>query len=257
MLNTLRCEHLNVVAGHKILCADLNWTVKCGEVWGILGPNGAGKTTLLQTLAGLKSATRPNIFLEQNPLSSFATRDLARVIGILFQDFHDHFPQTIWDYCVTARFPHLSYFSKLKLRDYKKILFALKQTALWEYRDMPIHHLSGGEKRRLSIAGILAQSPIFYLLDEPTNHLDVPHQLKILQSFGHLARTKGAGIIMSLHDMNLVEQFCDHVLLMFGNGNYLQGLTKNVLTNEHLSILYQYPIVSFTHNGRRIWHTKT
>ena len=111
------------------------------------------------------------------------------------------------------------------------------RTILDNLADRDILTLSGGERRRLAIAQVLTQSPDVYLLDEPTNHLDPQHQLDTLRIFRQAA-DGGAGVIASLHDVNLAVRFADRCLLLFGDGRWQLGESSKVLNEETLSELF-------------------
>ena len=227
------------IDGHTI-CKHLDLTVQTGQSWGVLGANGSGKTTLLQTLAGLRPVNLGEIWLNESKLNHLSPITIAQSIAILFQDFIDTFPQTVWDYCKTSRYPHLAYFKKESQHDLHIVMQALELMDLHFLKKRPISHLSGGEKQRLALASVLAQTPDIYLLDEPTNHLDVRHQMLVLRYFYQLAMANSAAVMMSLHDVNLAQRFCTHILLLFPDGHSLQGCTPEILTAANLSSLYQH-----------------
>jgi len=114
--------------------------------------------------------------------------------------------------------------------------------------------LSGGERRRLAIAQVLAQRPDIYLLDEPANHLDPQHELDILALFRRIA-DQGGAVITSLHDVNLAARFADQCLLLFGNVRWLLGPSDEVLSEANLSRLYETPIQAIEWRGHRFFFT--
>lgn len=234
----LQANHLTVEIANKIICRDLNWQVFAGEVWGILGANGSGKTTLLHTLAKLHDGFFGELFLRKNDIHSYTQKEISQQMGILLQDTQAHFPRSVFDYCIEGRYPHLSYFTRLSEADFSIAKIALQDMDLIAQADQNVQTLSGGERRRLAIATLLAQTPQVYLLDEPTNHLDWRHQVKVLNHFKSLAQHQANAVIMSLHDVHLAQQFCHKILMLFGDGSYLQGDTQQVLTVENLSRLY-------------------
>lgn len=235
----MNIKNATITIAHKIICQQLNLELRPGEMWGILGPNGSGKTTLLHTLAGLHAITSGDIWLGPDKLTTLSPKKIAKQLAILFQDTHPIFPQTVWDYCLDARYPHLSYFKKMSEQDQAIVEHALQIMELLPFKQQLITRLSGGEKRRLAIAALLAQTPRIYLLDEPTNHLDIRHQLSTLRHFRDLAEKKSAIVMMTLHDMNLAQQFCNRVLLLFPDRSTIQGNTSDILTTENLTRLYQ------------------
>ncbi|MBA3662466.1 MAG: ABC transporter ATP-binding protein [Gammaproteobacteria bacterium] len=232
-------------------------TLKACEIWGIVGPNGCGKSTLLHALCNLHKPDQGNIFLNNERLETLHPKAVAKQLGILLQEYQPLFPQTVLDYCLGARFPHLGYFERVAKQDKMLVQIALEQVDLLKQQQRTIHELSGGEKRRLQIASLLVQAPTIYLLDEPTNHLDIHYQIKILNLFANLAQNQHATVMMVLHDLNLVQAFCNHVLLIFPEGKTLQGETAEVMTETNLSLLYQHPIYQAHHGMRRLWQAGT
>ena len=102
--------------------------------------------------------------------------------------------------------------------------------------------LSGGERRRLALATLLVQDPQLFLLDEPVNHLDVQHQIAALDLLTRLTREKSKTLLMVLHDVNLAARYCDFLLLLFGEGETLQGPARELLTEVNLQRLYNHPL---------------
>ena len=237
----LTTKNLTLTIAKKTLCRDLTLEIQPGEIWGILGPNGCGKSTLLHTLAGLLAANG-EIILHGKKLADLSRKTIARHIGILFQQCHDLFPQTVYEFCRSGRYPYLNYFGWENEKDTDIVHQALETMELTELKHKNIQHLSGGERRRLSIATLIAQTPTLYLLDEPTNHLDLRHQVKTLTYFRSIANSQSISAFISLHDINLAAQFCDRILMLTGDGRFILGQTKNMLTEENLSFLYQQPL---------------
>lgn len=252
----LSIDNLSIFIGKKQICKNLTLTLTPKKVWGILGPNGCGKTTLLHTFAGLHPFANGTISLAGMHLTSLKKKAIAQKIGVLFQDFSLFFKQTVWEYCLLARYPQKPYFSTVNQYDQAIIFDALKKTALLNYQHRSINELSGGEKKRLAIAALLIQTPMLYLLDEPTNHLDLRYQTRLLQVFCDLAHQHGATIVVALHDINLAARYCDAILLHFPNGNIWQGEKEEMLTPENLSHLFQVPFVRVSDGKRSFWYSE-
>lgn len=228
----------------------LSLELQRGETWGILGPNGCGKTTLLLTIAHLFKPKSGNILLQQQHLSHLSIKTIAKHIGFLKQEPKFPSEQTVWEYCAAARFPHLPYWQRVSFED-KVVQEALIQMKLQNYRHRRINTLSGGEKKRVSIAALLAQTPTIYLLDEPTNHLDIHFQFHTLKLLRHIATQ--SVVIMSLHDVNLAQQYCDKILMLFANGNYIAGNKQSVLTSHNVSELYLHPMQCIEQGEKKFW----
>jgi iron complex transport system ATP-binding protein len=116
---------------------------------------------------------------------------------------------------------------------------ALAELGLLHLAERSCMDLSGGESRRLALAAVLVQDPEILLLDEPTNHLDPANQVTILNVLAERVRSDQKAAIMALHEVNLATCYCSHVLLLFGDGQWLAGTTDNLLTAENLSRLYR------------------
>lgn len=144
---------------HKLICNDLTLNIQLGDVWGVLGPNGCGKSTLLHALAGIQPLTQGEIKLDDKTLTQLPIKYIARNIAILLQDTPYYLPQTIYEHVLTARFPHTAYFKRISAKDHDIVLEALTVMTLQDYATRSSLALSGGEKQRLAIASVLAQTP--------------------------------------------------------------------------------------------------
>jgi iron complex transport system ATP-binding protein len=94
----------------------------------------------------------------------------------------------------------------------------------------------------MEIAMLLAQAPDLALLDEPSNHLDPDQQILMLRLLRDRFTQPGRASIMVLHDINLAMRFCDHLLLLKGNGQQLSGPAREIATEENIHWLYQHPV---------------
>ncbi len=240
----LQTQQLQVSIAGKTICQALDLTIERGQCWGILGSNGAGKTTLLHTIAGLRPAASGTILIDGKSLTTLARRAVAQRIGVLFQDAHDAFPDTVLNTVLIGRHPHLKAWGFESAEDIALAQRALAATGLGGLEQRLISTLSGGERRRVALATVLAQDPVLYLLDEPVNHLDLHQQIAALELLKARLRDDGKAVMMSMHDVNLAARYCDHMLLLFGDGTLVQGLAREVLNQAGLERLYQHPIVS-------------
>ena len=243
MIPLLEARRISVLAGEKKICSELNVKVERGERWGILGINGAGKTSLLLALCGILPISSGEIRLKGKPLQDMKRREIALVLGLLFQDSEDHFPSSVLETALIGRHPHIDPWKSESDLDEKIALESIRAVALSGMEKRMANTLSGGERRRLALAALLAQDPELYLLDEPTNHLDIRHQFSMLELMAEKTKS-GKSLIMILHDPNLAERYCDHALLLFEDGAILSGKKEAVLNEANLSRLYRYPMVS-------------
>jgi iron complex transport system ATP-binding protein len=229
------------IAG-KSVCTGLELRVARGERWAVLGVNGVGKTTLLRTLAGLRAPRAGEVALDGSPLAGLGGRERARRRGMLFQSEQDEFEATVIEAVLAGRHPHVAPWAWESAADVAAARAALERVALAGFDDRRLGSLSGGERRRVSIAALLAQDPALLLLDEPTSHLDLHHQVAILDVLAAAATPHGKALVMSLHDVNLAARYCTHALLLFGGGRTEQGPVPEVLEPATLSRLYAHPV---------------
>jgi iron complex transport system ATP-binding protein len=252
-MSMLETRALKVTIGDTAVCRDLDLTINAGERWCILGCNGAGKTTLLLTLAGLRPPQAGRIALQQQALSALPRRQIARQVGILFQDQTDAFPASVLDTVLTGRHPWLGPLQWEGAADLQKARTALQAVGLAGIEQRSVTTLSGGERRRLGIATLLTQDPQLLFLDEPTNHLDIHHQIRTLQLVSDLAADGNRALLLVMHDLNLAARYCNRFLLLFGAGETAQGNSAEVLTRPNLERLYQHPLLPLQGPQGEVW----
>ena len=223
--------------------ASGSFELQRGELIAVLGQNGSGKTLSLLTLAGLRDADTGSVRIGANDMQSSSRAAVARQLALLPQDVEDIFPATVIDTVIIGRHPHIGKLRWESAADYAIANRALDTMGLADLAQRDVLTLSGGERRRLSIAQVLAQQPEIYLLDEPTNHLDPQHQLDAMRIF-RAAADDGAGVIATLHDINLAVRFADRCLLLFGDGRWELGPSGEILSEERLSELFATPMES-------------
>ncbi|AMN45827.1 iron complex transport system ATP-binding protein [Steroidobacter denitrificans] len=237
----LTCHRLTVeVAGHPLV-HELELSVHAGTMTCILGRNGTGKTLTLHTLAGLRAPAGGEIKIGTQRIDTLSRRELALSLGLLLQGTEDPFPSSVLDTVLVGRHPHIGFWAWENENDRVASRAALAAVGMESFAQRDVATLSGGERRRVAIASLLAQNPDLFLLDEPLNHLDPHHQMDVLKLMKERTRA-GHAVMMSLHDAGLAARFADHALLLFGGGEWLSGPSREVLTEETISRLYGVPV---------------
>lgn len=249
---TLASRSLGIRAGARQLVSELSIEFRAGELTAILGRNGCGKTLTLHTLAGLRPPDQGVVRLEGASLAQLRRRAIARKLGLLMQDLEDAFTTTALESVLVSRHPHLATWQWETAEDERLALEALKRVQMEDFAARTTDSLSGGERRRVAIAALLAQAPQVFLLDEPTNHLDPHHQIAVLEVFREQA-SAGRTVIATLHDPTLAARFADRVILLMGDGRWIAGPTSETLTSQALSELYRTPMIEVAAPGRRIF----
>ena len=220
-------------AGGRALTLEL----AAGQVWGVLGPNGVGKTTLLHTLAGLRTPRAGVVCLADQPLARLSRRKVAQRLAVVFQERQDGFPSTVMETVLIGRHPFLSPWQMEGGDDLARARTALERLDLWPLRDRLLSTLSGGERQRVALAMALTQAPEIWLADEPTNHLDLHHQVSVMQMLRAEADA-GRTVCLCLHDLNLAARWCDHLLLLYPDGEACWGPASTMLVPHALEKLY-------------------
>ncbi len=247
-MTVLTTQQLVIDIPRRAAGYPLDLTLQPGQVWGILGPNGAGKSTLLHTLAGLRRARNGGIGLDSEPLAALSRRQVAQRLGLLFQDHHDGFPATVLETALIGRHPFLSPWQSETAADLERARAALAALGLAELEERLVSTLSGGERQRVALATLLTQDPNIWLVDEPTNHLDLHHQVAVMALLAERAR-QGRTVVMCLHDLNLAARWCDHLLLLYPNGDACWGEAGHMLVPDALERLYGQPLRTLDMDG--------
>lgn len=215
MVTTIAVEARNLCFGYhdRLLLKDISFDAAAGELIALVGPNGGGKTTLLKTLLGLLKANAGSVHLFGLSLPGLEAKARAQMIAYVAQQPALSFPLTVRELVYLGRYPY-GYRGRVTAADDNAVDAALAHTAAEHLSVRRFNTLSGGEKQKVLIARALAQQARILLLDEPTLHLDLYYQLEILTGLRRLCHDKGTTVITVLHDINLVAQFADKVLLL-------------------------------------------
>ncbi|MCW5588983.1 MAG: ABC transporter ATP-binding protein [Legionellales bacterium] len=247
---TLELNHLTIFRQKKMICQNLNITMRAPERWAILGCNGSGKTSLLLSLANLLKYQGDITFNHRNS-SDYSQQEFAQLFAILFQDQPREFPLTVGEFIAQSRFPYHTLWQALTRQDQHILETIIHELDLEKLIHRNIQTLSGGEFQRVAIAATLAQTTPIIALDEICNHLDFHHQHFILTYL--LQRCADKLIIMSLHDLYQVSRYCTHALLLYDDYSYEAGALENVLTAENLSRLYHHPLKKLNVDNQTFW----
>lgn len=224
---------------------DVGFQVKAGEVLGIVGPNGSGKTSLLKILAHVLSPQQGRLRLFGNDLAALTPQGVARLVAYVPQDTQQSFPFTVAETVMMGRFARRrqTFWSDgFGWEDETDIAVAAQAMAAVDMAHLAqrlVPDLSGGERQRTAIARALAQSPMVLLLDEPTAFLDLQHQIDICRVIRQLKEERGLTIVLVSHDLNLVSQYCDRILLLNRGRVVRLGCSEEVIEPEVLESVYR------------------
>jgi iron complex transport system ATP-binding protein len=243
---------VDVAVAGRTLVSGLALDAAGGEFVAVLGRNGVGKTLTLHTLAGLRPPAAGRVTLDGQNLSVWSGRARARRLALLPQLTEDPFPSTVFETALIGRHPHVPFWQWEDAADHACARAALAAVGLDPVAERAVDSLSGGERRRLDIATLLAQDAAVCLLDEPTNHLDPRHRNEALGLFRKRADAGGL-VISALHDATLAARVADKALLLFGDGRWRYGDARTILSEADLSELYEVPVGELAWRGQRVF----
>jgi cobalt/nickel transport system ATP-binding protein len=211
---------------------DVSISLEEGKKVALVGPNGAGKSTLMLMFNGILRPTNGEILFHGGSLryDSASLREVRRKVGMVFQNSDDQlFAPTV--YQDVAFGPVNLGFPPERVKKY--VSYALQYVGLSGYERRPPHHLSGGEKKRAAIAGILAMEPEVMILDEPTSNLDPASSEEIMEMLNELNLGRKT-MIISTHDVDLAYRWADDVVLMKDGGVLRRGTGQEVFGDAEL-----------------------
>lgn len=209
--------------------------IRRGERVAILGPNGAGKSTLLHIMAGLIAATSGSVEVDGRNIDRKAVESahdltwLRRKLGIVFQDSDVAlFSSTVWN-DVSFGPLHMGMAKEEVLRRSRD---ALESLGIAHLRDRAPYRLSGGEKRKVSLACVLSIDPDIILFDEPVSDLDPKSRRNVIRILRRLS-SEGKTVIVATHDVNAVPDIADRIVVLRGKV-LASGTVREILSNEEL-----------------------
>lgn len=209
----------------KVSICGLDFLIHEGEKVAILGSNGSGKTTLLYHIVGLLWPSKGDVMVFDEPTTSDRFDELRRDIGMVFQHVDDQIiGPTVWDDIAFA--PMNRGLPKDEVeRLVEEVLSDLKISHL---RDKIPHYLSGGEKRKVAIAGAIIMRPKILILDEPFADVDPKSKVEIVELLLELNRSHGTALIITTHDVDIVPLIADTVYVLHQGGIVLAGPAQEV-----------------------------
>ncbi len=207
---------------------DISVSIYSGERIAVLGANGAGKSTFFLHLNGVRQGEKGEIFLNGQLINSKRKRkQLQQKVGIVFQDADSQIIGTT----VKSEIAFGPMNMGLAKEDVERYTFdAVNQMHLEAYLDRPPHYLSGGEKKRVGIADILAMKPQIIVFDEPTAALDPASADALEEILGELEK-EGKTILLSTHDVNFAYRFARRALV-FCDGKLIADDTPENLFKD-------------------------
>jgi len=225
-------HHLVAVSDLRFSYADgtpalqgVTFTLHHGESVGLVGANGAGKSTLLLHLAGVLLAPGGAVRVGDWPVTAATLAQVRRSVGMVFQDPDDQLFMPTVEEDVAFGPANLG----LPAEEVEaRVLGALERVGALHLRRRPPHRLSGGEKRAVAIATVLAMSPDVLVMDEPSSNLDPRSRRRLVEQLRAFEHTK----IIATHDLDLVLDVCARTIVLAGGRVAADGPSAELLADE-------------------------
>lgn len=200
--------------------------IQPGERVGLIGPNGAGKTTFFHAICGLLAPDGGEIWLGDRPI---LPREFRPELGLVFQNASDQlFSLTVRDDIAFG--PINMGLDEATVAE--RVEMALQLTGTLPLADRAPHHLSGGERRMVAIASVLAMEPQFVIYDEPSANLDLRARRRLI----HFLQEAEQTLLVASHDLEMLMEVCDRLLLLDEGYILADGTPKEVLSDAELMV---------------------
>lgn len=206
---------------------DISFRITHGESVAIVGANGAGKSTLLLHLNGYLAPEQGTLRIGDYPLTRKNLKSVRRSVGMVFQNPDDQlFMPTVFD---DVAFGPLN-MGLPREEVEERVKAALETVGVAHLKNRPPYKLSGGEKRSVAIASVLALSPDILVMDEPTSNLDPTARRRLINLLNTFEHTK----IIATHDLDMAVDLCSRTIVICNGGITADGPTMELFQNEAL-----------------------
>lgn len=229
---------------------QVDFSLPSGVFASIVGPNGSGKTTFLRLLTRERQDYQGELYLFGKTLADYSLAGLAQTISTVAQNLQIRFPFTCLDLVLLGRRPYNSgVLTKNSATDLDIVYQAMRDTDTLKYAERLITELSGGERQRIFLAKALAQQPQLLILDESFANMDMYYSLQCLDLLKQKVQKQELSVLSVMHDLNLVKQYSDQVV-MFSQGKiFSYGTCAQVMTVENIKKVFQIDVLPVGENA--------
>ena len=226
-MNAIEIKNLTVAYGENIALEDFNLDVEIGSLMALVGPNGAGKSTLIKTILKFLKQITGEIKINGKSLAYVPQRNSV--------DWD--FPTTLFDVVEMGCYGRVGLFKRVNKEEKVKVLKAIEQVGMLEFKDRQISELSGGQQQRAFIARALVQEADIYLMDEPFQGVDSTTEKSIVDILKKL-KSEGKTLIVVHHDLQTVPTYFETVTFI-NKSVIASGKIKEVFTQENIDMAYK------------------
>ena len=226
-MNAIEIKNLTVAYGENIALENFNLDVEVGSLVALVGPNGAGKSTLIKTILKFLKQITGKIKINGKNLAYVPQRNSV--------DWD--FPTTLFDVVEMGCYGRVGLFKRVNKEEKAKVLKAIEQVGMLDFKDRQISELSGGQQQRAFIARALVQEADIYLMDEPFQGVDSTTEKSIVDILKKL-KSEGKTLLVVHHDLQTVPTYFESVT--FINKTVIaSGKVKEVFTQENIDKTYR------------------
>jgi iron complex transport system ATP-binding protein len=246
----LELRNVSYAYGDVAAVRGVSIAIGDGQLVALAGPNGSGKSTLLKLIARVYTSESGEALFDGKRLSEWQAKEYARSVGYLPQDPDPAFPMRAIEVVVSGRAPFLGRFAWESDRDWEEAARALALCDATHLGNRYLDEMSGGERKRVFLARVLAGTPRLILLDEPFSALDISH----VQQFSALLRDvvdrTGCTVVFAAHDLNWAAAHSDRMLVMQRGVLALDAAPREVMRAEVMRELFGFEAETVVSGGR-------
>ena len=226
-MNAIEIRNLTVAYGENIALENFNLDIEAGSLMALVGPNGAGKSTLIKTILKFLKQITGEIKINGKTLAYVPQRNSV--------DWD--FPTTLFDVVEMGCYGRVGLFKRVSKEEKQKVLKAIEQVGMLDFKDRQISELSGGQQQRAFIARALVQEADIYLMDEPFQGVDSTTEKSIVDILKKL-KSEGKTLIVVHHDLQTVPTYFETVTFI-NKSVIASGKVKEVFTQENIDMTYK------------------
>ena len=226
-MNAIEIKNLTVAYGENIALENFNLDIEVGSLMALVGPNGAGKSTLIKTILKFLKQITGEIKINGKSLAYVPQRNSV--------DWD--FPTTLFDVVEMGCYGRVGLFKRVNKEEKVKVLKAIEQVGMLDFKDRQISELSGGQQQRTFIARALVQEADIYLMDEPFQGVDSTTEKSIVDILKKL-KSEGKTLIVVHHDLQTVPTYFETVTFI-NKSVIASGKIKEVFTQENIDMAYK------------------
>ncbi|MDD1639817.1 MAG: ATP-binding cassette domain-containing protein [Methanomicrobiales archaeon] len=231
-----------VYPGNVTALHSLNFVAPRNSRIAVIGANGAGKSTLFKCFNGIFTPTSGQVLIRGEPITKQNLREVRKFVGLVFQNPDDQIFSPTVEQDVAFGPMNLGLDEETV---HHRVHEALTLVGIEDLAHRVPHHLSGGEKKRVAIAGIIAMEPEVLVLDEPTAGLDPRGIRELIDVVNNLSRKFGMTVIFSTHDVSVIPEVADYLYVMAKGRFVAQGTVEEVFAQPELlaSVRLDVPVL--------------